>query len=272
MHVLVLVVPRYRSTDKRLTVFCGAEPHHPLQLQASDRQNAKFLLPRAVCRDPLSATGYFLCDETSIRYFDEAKDRVTPLVGSYEPGEADGVGTDAQFKSIGSVIVTSDGQTIWCSDEPAGLRRIDIPRRDVRTVCRCYARGLVWDRALNKSDAAFYYVKIDTRMTGGARLPILGRYDIASDASTSYAPRAGAGAGVKSFCVTPTGVIVFSQTSRVFVFNPMSGDIEMIESIEVDLDSSLVLLDSTQQLVAVKSGALVTYTLPPQCFSSAKML
>ncbi len=59
---------------------------------------------------------YFLADQTSIRYFDEAKNAVSLVAGADEHDTADGIGSDARFSEIDSLLVTSDGRTLWCAD------------------------------------------------------------------------------------------------------------------------------------------------------------
>ncbi len=73
-----------------------------------------------------------MADLCSIRYFDEATDAVTLIAGHWASGSEDGIGSNARFEGINSMIVASDGLTIWCGDE-FGMRRIRTATHEVTT-------------------------------------------------------------------------------------------------------------------------------------------
>ncbi len=76
------------------------------------RSTVSFGLPRAVCRDPLNPNGWYLCDPTSIRYFDQAKDQVTLFAGCGSSGSGEEAGGGG-LNDLSSLVITSDGKTIW---------------------------------------------------------------------------------------------------------------------------------------------------------------
>ncbi len=121
------------------------------------RTTEAFCRVNAVCRDPLNPNGYFLADDTSIRYFDEATNSVRLVAGADEQGTADGIGSDARFSEIGSLLVTSDGRTLWCGD--SAVREVSVATGQV-TTHKCSASEvfrLCWDRASTVApDSAFY--------------------------------------------------------------------------------------------------------------------
>ncbi len=85
------------------------------------------LMPvKSVLRDPLNSNGYFLSDDWSIRYFDEAKDEVTLITG----------GQKRRRRRESSPIITADGKTIWFAEDQTGLQRLNIASRIITTVSR----------------------------------------------------------------------------------------------------------------------------------------
>ncbi len=76
-----------------------------------------------------------MADWSSIRYFDNTKNVVTPIAGTgWEDADSkDGIGAAARFRQIQSILITSDGAVIWCCQRDGLLRRIDTASRAVTT-------------------------------------------------------------------------------------------------------------------------------------------
>ncbi len=170
--------------------FCGSGIH---RFAMGNHLTAQFTTAKARCHDPVNVHGWYLGDTTSIRYFDSAKDEVTLVAGGGSLGILNGIGAAAGFLSIYSLLITSDGKTLWCA-ESSGLRRIDTASCEVCTLFSEAVSTLEWDRALppTKRDAAFYCLTFACGQYG-----VINRFDvdkataIDAGARTGVAPRDG---------------------------------------------------------------------------------
>ncbi len=114
---------------------------------------ARFSNPAVCCVDPTRPDSYFLADQTSIRHFDAKRRTVSALVGGKDTENTSGVGQNARFNRVVSLLSTSDGATIWIADwGNRALRRLDVADRCVTTVyCDEDRIGkpeqIVWDRS-----------------------------------------------------------------------------------------------------------------------------
>ncbi len=123
-----------------------------------NRSTVAFTIPVAVCRDPLNSNGYYLADQNSIRYFDEAKDEVTLFVGG--PTDA------AEFNEIYHLLITSDGKTLWFAEGDRTLWRADTVTRHVTTAAYQWITGLCWDPH-RASRQILYFIAIRRVMAVG---------------------------------------------------------------------------------------------------------
>ncbi len=232
-----------------------------------NRSTAAFGLVMAAVCDPLNPTGYYLCDHTSIRYFDESKDEVTLVAGrgALDPELTDGIGAAAGFHSLTDLLITSDGRTIWCEQSLGPIRRVDTSTREVTSHWEQQRKvfSLCWDRASTaKPDSAFYglimannkgqITRFDT-CDGHQRACPTDEFDVCS-----------------VLCV-PTGHILFSHsdeymTYSLYSFDPLTSDIQRLDFIEPTSAIYYVLVDSTRTLITTSHEQLITYTLPPQYF------
>ncbi len=94
--------------------------------------------------DPLNLNGWYMADQSSIRYYDEANDVVTLVAGSDELGTANGIGAAARFFGIASLLITSDGKQMWCGQSEGALRQIDTSTHEVSNCWREAVHSLVW--------------------------------------------------------------------------------------------------------------------------------
>ncbi len=230
---------------------------------AGNRHTARLQVICAVCPDPINpSNGWYIADDSSIWYFDDAKDSVVLIAGAAEGEFVDGFGSNARFEEIASLLITSDGRTLWCADFSA-LRQICIATREVTShlhECLC---SLCWDRAPTptvKPDSAFYCIqyssvvmRYDTR-TGQAE-----RCDFTTDPMFAV------------WC-TPTGHVLClpfpgpnpNNPKPICVFDPITRTFEPIDGlVGVDLTSYARLDDTARTLtVANISNSIITYTLP----------
>ncbi len=249
-----------------------------------NRSSAAFSCPRVVCRDPINASGYFLADSSSIRYFDEAKDQVTLIAGSSVSGTADGVGADARFQEIDSMIVSSQDGTIWCADGGAGLRSINGTTRQVLTSMQRRVTALLWDHSSlpaaatttttatstttaandTKHDSAFYCMFVGTECRTY-------RFDTNSQKMSIV------GQDMRPLGCTPSGYLIWADVSNgsyaapVSVYDPRTRSSEPLQfRVNISSPPSFVLIDSTRTLLTANGIQLTNFTLPPQYFPLSK--
>ncbi len=228
--------------------------------------------PLAVCADPRNPTGYYIADQASIRYFDEAKDRITIFASS---------GDDDWFiNELCALIVSSCGSTIWYSD-CSGIHRIETTTRERSTVFSDDLPGwMCWDRSPHiKHDSAFYF---DAAGVEGQ----FNRFDtstVATAGNRERGPTLKSQPPVKqvySFrelddCLTDavctqSGHLLFAVQairSCLYAFDPITSNLERIKSIATNGCSRLLLLDSTRTLITVDLSVITTFTLPPEYFA-----
>ncbi len=133
-----------------LTPFCGAGK---LGFSNGRRFESRVHFAYALVADPLhkQGKGWYISDAVSIRYFDETTDTVSLVAGGAEPGGIEfATGADARFWHINSLLIASDGLTLWASNYDNGaIRRIDPQTRKVSAPVSGYQmlRAIVWDRA-----------------------------------------------------------------------------------------------------------------------------
>ncbi len=141
-----------------IQLFCGSGEGFAM----GTRQTAKLGRPTGgVCRDPLNANGYFIGDESSIRYFDDAKDEMTLFAGG--PVVEESTGTANRLREITAMLITSDGKTIWFGEGRSTIRRLDTTSRQVTTA---YGDGVLmacWDHKPSvKPDSVLYCTTYET--------------------------------------------------------------------------------------------------------------
>ncbi len=245
--------------------------------------------PQAMCRDPLNSTGYYIAYSFGVHYFDEAKNKLTPFVGGGVRGPIDGVGADAGFHLINSILITSDGATIWCGSQ-TGIRRIGTSNRRVTSHnVRSWTLLYCWDRAAGvEPDSAFYGPRASLQAA-------LVRYRISVTDTGSGSGGGGGGvvvSGMLQFFSVPFAIKNVVSTSNgslllveargdtvmaflpamIHSFDPATGEIERIYGVDVDLRARLLVVDSTHTLITTNDGLLTTYSLPPKHFPLPKCL
>ncbi len=258
-----LRLPIETGAPVAVTRFCGSDG---VGFAMGNRSSAVFREAAAVCADPLNPNGFFLADQTSIRYFDEAKDEVTLFTGSDEPGEDDDIGMNARFGAIVSLLIASDGRTLWCGQAFGGLRRIDTASRAVTTQYQIGAQALCWDRLPTvKRDSAFYcLIRSYDRM-------VIGRFDSLSQTLKSFR-LAAIGGSIHALVSTPSGHVLFAArypTSGVYSLDPSTSQIEELDFV-CDPYAQLLLDDSARTLITVNSAHLMSHTLPSRYFPLPK--
>ncbi len=223
-----------------------------------NRRTAGFVAIKAVCHDPLNANGFYILDDSSIRYFDDAKDEVTLAIDTP-------AGDDSDLTDICSMLITSDGKTIWFADYQGSLFRLDTTRRKVSVVVENGGEILCWDRApTRKPDSGFYAIASDD-------FGIISRFDTATNKFIRLPEIASLAARIYGSVCTPTGHLIIAEEdnhskARVVAYDPICRWALRLDDVEVDSFCSLVLVDSTQTLVSTKSQKLVTFTLPSYYF------
>ncbi len=245
-----------------------------------NRFTATFDTPVAACADPLNPNnGYYLGDQSSIRYFDLAKDEVTLFAGSVYMGQEDGRAENARFYQISSLLISPDGHTMWCGDD-WGLKHIVIVSREV-TAWDEYTsslRSLCWDRTPSTSTSASAFYGLTSAHSGRQ----ISRFDTASREWT-YPVKDGS--SVSAFVSTATGHLIYTKwintsnqtsspttpfTSATFAFDPITCSTQRLDFIATDPFTSLIVNDSTRTLIAMHGRLLTTYTLPSTYFPLPK--
>ncbi len=253
--------------------FCGSGVQG---FAMGNRTTAMFDLPLAAQRDPLNANGYYLADRASIRYFDQAKNEVTLFVGAEKSGSTDGVGADARFEVIRSLLVASHGRTLWCGQWHgfANVRRIDTADRRVTSLELPSVGSMCWDLARTvKPDSAFYCVVC----SGGADYE-LARFDTGSGHLVRFPTKQFGVLAILVACTSRGHLILWDTRytewpgARICAFDPITCDVQRLEFFTLSNENfSMALIDSTQTLVTYeRGGAVTTYTLPSQFFPLPK--
>ncbi len=197
---------------------------------------------------------------------------MTLVAGGLDSQIVDGVGAAARFDALTSILITSDGTTLWCGERRGQLRRVALSTREVTTHTlissdsdhhRLILGLMVWDRvaAANKnSDSAFY---CQTYMSYGTRH--ISRIDIAARSCHSYEETSDL--SLHSLVCTPSRFLIYThgEFDDLDVFNPQTRAFESL-GLVLGRSSVLQLIDSTRTLVAVSSHGIVTYTLAPRFF------
>ncbi len=271
----------YRFTKSRLRPggesvhFCGlgsqpAAAFAPISLNG-DSKTVPFHQCVAICRDPNPnrVGGWYVADKISIRYFDEATDRVTLIAGGLKhppPFNPDGIGTDAHISDATSLIVSADGSTLWFTEFNSAVRQIDIATQQVTTVTvwgEVGCRGLIWDRnprAL-RSESGLYLLALN-----GLRHQI-NRYDVGTRSLMRFSMPDHTPSALVS---TATGHLIFRDeaSNSLVVFDPTTLEMETIGLADADAPH-LCLLEMRRMIVAA-GAKLFTYTLPPKYFPPLK--
>ncbi len=213
--------------------------------------------PHSVRADPRNPTGYYIVDQVSIRYFDEAKDRVTLFAGG-----------DVFFGRLRALIVSSCGSTIWCTDS-RGMHRIDTATREISIVLSGHKSWwMCWDRSVNtgiKPDSAFYFHAVGVWSH-------FKRFDTTANREVKSYSLQKTGDYVTDAVCTQSGHLLLSvqNESYLYEFDPITSKLERIESIALDAGEPLVLIDSTRTLITQSLGVITAFTLPPQYFALKK--
>ncbi len=238
---------------------------------------------KAVCRDPINTSGWYIADSHSIRYFDESKDAVTLFAGGNTPGCEDGIGSSARFGLINSLIITSDGQTMLCGDSGGvsgeevfrgGLRQINTASGEVLSFgCRS-VNSVCWDRAPGvEPDSSVYYIEelhysiiwFDIRTGDWSDCEFASEWKVS-----------GARGSVNWVWCSSTGYVLFascgvfsldrSDDASVFSCDPINWEVKRLENLVVDSRMSFAVDETSRTFVSGGRGFLVTYTLPPELF------
>ncbi len=239
---------------------------------------------RGVARDPSNPTGYFLCESTSIRYFDTETDEVKLFAYG------------SQFQNLTTLLVSSTGSTVWCSDMANAIRRIGPVvtitgsglTRQVSSFSPPKSFSFVWDRAPGvERDSAFYLIAIsdpnycrgtvfrfDTTTCEAIRPPQMWR-----SKQRGEDDRVGE-LDLTSLACTATGhLMCIGSTERfgggdflTFAIDPITGAQEKLEFLNgvQHPPVPLIVIDSTRTFVALPSNQLVTFTLPSLYFPLPK--
>ncbi len=111
-----------------------------------DAFKTAFFSPQSVCADPSRPGSYFIGEISSVRYYNGSDKTVSLIAGSSSAapfGDADGAGAAARFNSVGGLLCTSDGQTLFLSDGQNGrLKSIDI-KANCESKAICGAKATV---------------------------------------------------------------------------------------------------------------------------------
>ncbi len=223
---------------------------------------------------------WFIASRDRIRSFNDQTGTFTLIAGcdGARPESKDGIGSDARFNNISTLIISSDGGTIWCGDPD--LRRIDVATGAVTTpssLTNGFADSLCWDRSPSvKPDTAFYFATTDI-MPEATRI---GRFD-------TTAPSLGGAVGqvnhmrvpqraaIHQLLCTLSGCLIFTGLDAetwnvyVFTFDPLTARLDRLDIVTIHDSQQLLLNDINRLLVAIDSN-LTTHTLPPQCFPLPK--
>ncbi len=248
--------------------FCGLEERG---FAMGNRRTASFGLLTSVCRDPTNAagTGFYIADSHSIRYFDEAKDAVSLIAGDASDGLVDGIGADARFQRIDSLIITSDGRALWVG-ERSGLRRVRVHTREVSTVWSGLGVTTVcWDRALTvQPESAVYCVEPEWLS--------LYRFDIVKSEAVRCDVASEVGL-IGAVWTTPSGYLLLYPGDRyaqtfIHSYDPTTRQVERLDGLGTDVSSLAKLNETARTFVCTDSklDSIVTYTLPPQFFALPK--
>ncbi len=219
--------------DGSLTPFIGGDE---IGFIHGSGKSSRWRGPFAICADPIQSRRWYIADRTSVRCYNEMSDSVTLITGSAQWGSADGgptVGapTDgtgrvsdrfapkaACFDCLQSLIITSDGRTLWGADRNnQRLRQITIATGQVESISTV-GRGagwfqpqvLVWDRRPSVPVDSALFAMDSSRLM---------RFVIATERMQPLETFEHIIAGAVSL---PSGVLIVSSltTANIYLFDP----------------------------------------------------
>ncbi len=251
--------------------FCGAAVSG---FSMGTRSTAAFAPVRIAQRDPINPSGYYLADRISIRYFDTAKDVVTLIGGDTKESDLrDAFGESVRLDTIHSLLVTSDGQCLWCCEERGGLRSVYLSTKIVCSIRASWGkqfRSLVWDRSPHHAESPAFYCIVGTDNES------IYRFDTRTEELSLCVVVEGMDdCVIPDLVATASGHLIFAvpkdERYAAYVRDPQTGAIEAL-GFEFDWCAGAVVMDSIHTLVTIttRDSNLVTHTLPPQYFPLPK--
>ncbi len=203
-----------------MSPFIGAGPG----FASGTKETTLFSSPITVLCDPIQPGGYYLFDRLSIRYYDEINNKVGLVVGKSVQLS---LVADDGFINISSAVISSDGLTIWVTDQYSGvIRRVDLTAADRA------ARGqlpptahkirfpiqVVWDRSPHQNPNTALYINSSNEK--------LWRFDVSvpSNPIKSVIQIPGL-ERVESMVSTPTGLLIMTvgNTGGLTIIDPKAG-------------------------------------------------
>lgn len=182
----------------------------------------------AVCADPIHPLNLWVGDKTSIRYVDTENDTVSLIAGSasdahsYEP---DGIGESARLYLVFSIICTRDGARLYATNyQYYGIRMVDLKTRAVTCVGDFSFHGVrkcIFDRcSRGKPESALYF----TSNIGIYHL------ELATETVSRCPWHGGDDSMINAWglSATPSGHLIFSRANTIHVFDPVSGEHQLI--------------------------------------------
>ncbi len=228
---------------------------------------AQFVSPVGACRDPNNSSGWWLADHTTIRYFDEARDELKLFAGSAHAGWSDGIGAAACFDLIRSILVSSDGQSLWCGQGSGGIRRVNLQTREVTTAGPQTVSSLVWDCGPGiPKDSAFYGWCGQPHETAERQII---RFDIASGAVKPYPATKSSLYAVGGLVPTPSGPLFSDGRSAVCLLDPITGHTSILVPLK-PVPECVGFFVCSRRAYFVSMWGIATYTLPGVCFPLPK--
>ncbi len=211
--------------------------------------------PYALALDPIKPGGFYVADRTSVRVV-HPDGEVRVVAGTNEPGFKDGRANEARFFIVSGLLVTADGQTLYCVDNHNCRIRKIVHRTasesfgHVETVCGSgrpeNEDGVGTKAALAMPQQIIWAYppphNTESHMLIGCSNAIRW-FDIKSGAVSTvrfkphpHTPPSPStlidlsDLSVAGMCMTPSQTVLFtcSKTQSLFALNPHTGEVEVL--------------------------------------------
>ncbi len=209
----------------------------------TDIRAATFHNALSLCADPHNPNGWWIGDDSVVRYCDVDSGAADVVAGHKQAGNADGVGKEARFSVVRGLACTSDGKRLYMSDcdnnkiraiELDGSRRVSTAAghgRKGKEDGKCSEAGIygpsriVFDRSVTADPDSVLWMAVQN----------LRRFDIKTGMISTWLPDVELSM-TASIDSTLNGTLIIVNGDQLCSFDPRTGRYDVLAGHSIEDD------------------------------------